>query len=113
MSAETPPPEPPEAASPEAQDARGLFDRLRDMLGLGSASVREDIEDALSSQSPTGDFTAHERTLLRNVLQLHDVRVKDVMIPRADVVALRVEFDRGRSAGNLPHRRTLPPAGLP
>jgi CBS domain containing-hemolysin-like protein len=91
MTAEAPPPETrrdPEAAN---ADARGLFERLRDFLGLGSASVRDDIEDALASPAPSGDFTPHERTLLRNVLQLHDVRVKDVMIPRADVVSLRIE----------------------
>jgi len=78
-------------------EARGLFDRLRDLLGIGAPSVRDDIEDALAGSAPSGDFTPHERTLLRNVLQLHDVRVNDLMIPRADVVSLRIEASVGEA----------------
>jgi len=63
-----------------------LLDRLRTLLGLAPASVREDIEDAL--EEAAGDVTPHERALLKNVLSLHDLRVHDAMIPRADIVAL-------------------------
>ena len=89
---------PPAAGKDKAKDeAPGLFDRLRDMLGIGAPSVRDDIEDALAGSAPSGEFTPHERTLLRNVLQLHDVRVKDLMIPRADIVALRIEASVGEA----------------
>jgi len=64
----------------------GLIDRLRALLGLAPASVREDIEDAL--EEATGDVTPHERALLKNVLALHDLRVADAMIPRAEIVAV-------------------------
>ncbi len=63
-----------------------LLDRLRGMLGLAPASVREDIEDAL--EETAGDVTPHERALLKNVLNLHDLRVEDAMIPRADIIAI-------------------------
>ena len=63
-----------------------LLDRLRTLLGLTPASVREDIEDAL--EEAAGDVTPHERALLKNVLSLHDLRVHDAMIPRADIIAL-------------------------
>ncbi len=63
-----------------------LLDRLRTLLGLAPASVREDIEDAL--EEAAGDVTPHERALLKNVLSLHDLRVYDAMIPRADIIAL-------------------------
>jgi CBS domain containing-hemolysin-like protein len=66
-----------------------LIDRLRGLLGLSPASVREDIEDAL--EEAAGDVTPHERALLKNVLGLHDLRVEDAMIPRADIVALSIE----------------------
>ncbi|MEK8093475.1 hemolysin family protein [Methylocystis sp. IM3] len=70
-----------------SQEARGnLLDRLRGLLGLAPASVREDIEDAL--EEAAGDVTPHERALLKNVLGLHDLRVEDAMIPRADIVAI-------------------------
>ncbi len=66
-----------------------LIDRLRGLLGLSPASVREDIEDAL--EEAAGDVTPHERALLKNVLGLHDLRVEDAMIPRADIVALSID----------------------
>jgi CBS domain containing-hemolysin-like protein len=73
-----------------SHEARGnLLDRLRSLLGLSPASVREDIEDAL--EEAAGDVTPHERALLKNVLGLHDLRVEDAMIPRADIVAISSE----------------------
>ena len=54
-----------------------LLDRLRGLLGLAPASVREDIEDAL--EEATGDVSPHERALLKNVLSLHDLRVQDAL----------------------------------
>jgi CBS domain containing-hemolysin-like protein len=66
-----------------------LLDRLRGLLGLAPASVREDIEDAL--EEAAGDVTPHERALLKNVLGLHDLRVDDAMIPRADIIAVSLD----------------------
>ena len=63
-----------------------LVDRLKNILGLGPASVREDIEDALDEAA--GDVTPHERAILKNVLGLHEMTVEDAMIPRADIIAL-------------------------
>ncbi len=66
-----------------------FVDRLRGLLGLAPASVREDIEDRLEESA--GDVTPHERALLKNVLGLHDMRVDDAMIPRADIVAISLD----------------------
>jgi CBS domain containing-hemolysin-like protein len=79
----------PEGAAPESQ--AGLFNRLRAMFGLEPASVRDDIEDALDDAGPNADFTPQERAILKNVLKLHEVRVEDVMVPRADVVAVQID----------------------
>jgi CBS domain containing-hemolysin-like protein len=82
----------------------GLVERLRALLGFGHPSVREDIEDALEESA--GDVTPHERALLKNVLALHDLRVADAMVPRADIVAVSHEASLGevlkvfRSAGH-------------
>jgi CBS domain containing-hemolysin-like protein len=78
-----------ESAAPESQ--AGLFERLRTLFGLGPASVRDDIEDALDDAGPNADFTPQERAILKNVLALHEVRVEDVMVPRADVVAVQID----------------------
>jgi CBS domain containing-hemolysin-like protein len=78
-----------DAAAPESQ--AGLFERLRALFGLGPASVRDDIEDALDDAGPNADFTPQERAILKNVLALHEVRVEDVMVPRADVVAVQID----------------------
>jgi CBS domain containing-hemolysin-like protein len=85
-----PTPSGPEAATTESQ--AGLFERLRALFGIEPASVRDDIEDALEDDTgPNGDFTPQERAILKNVLALHEVRVADVMVPRADVVAVQID----------------------
>ncbi|MBI1869109.1 MAG: HlyC/CorC family transporter [Methylocystis sp.] len=71
----------------------GLIERLRALIGLEPASVREDIEEAL--EEATGDVTPQERTLLKNVLALHDLRVADAMVPRAAIVAVRQDATLG------------------
>jgi hemolysin (HlyC) family protein len=82
----------PEASRPVAprEQPAGLFERLRALFGLAPASVRDDIEDAID-ESAGAEFTPQERAILKNVLALHDVRVADVMVPRADIVALSLE----------------------
>ena len=73
----------------------GLLDRLRDLFGLGAASARDDIEEALDEPSTASDFSLQERVMLRNVLDLHDLRVGDVMVPRADIIAIGIDQQLG------------------
>jgi CBS domain containing-hemolysin-like protein len=77
------------ASLPSARETpSGLMERLRALFGMGSASVRDDIEDALEGADTAAEFTPQELAILKNVLGLHDVRVADVMVPRADIVAV-------------------------
>jgi CBS domain containing-hemolysin-like protein len=77
------------ASLPSARETpSGLIERLRALFGMGSASVRDDIEDALEGADTAAEFTPQELAILKNVLGLHDVRVADVMVPRADIVAV-------------------------
>src|ERR1700722_3844621 len=73
---------------PSRDRQANLFDRLRGLLGLGPGSVRDDIEDALEGADTNADFTPQERAILKNVLGLRDFRVADVMVPRADIIAV-------------------------
>ena len=68
----------------------GLIERLRMLFGMNGASVREDIEDALDDTSTQDAFTPQERLLLKNVLSLHELRIYDVMVPRADIIAISI-----------------------
>ena len=72
-----------------------VMERLRGLFGLGQASIRDDIEDALDETDEEGEFTVQERSMLRNVLGLHDLRVADVMVPRADIIAVNLTMTLG------------------
>ncbi|WP_267551441.1 hemolysin family protein [Rhizobium rhizogenes] len=51
--------------------------------------LREDLADALMTNG-TGDdaFSPDERAMLHNILRFREVRVEDVMVPRADIEAV-------------------------
>lgn len=68
-----------------------VLERLRGLLGLGGASIRDDIEEALDDASLADDFSPQERVMLKNVLGLHEIRVSDVMVPRADIVSVAID----------------------
>src|SRR5271165_1614581 len=94
-------PEPPRSTEHPA----GLLARVRALFGLTPASVRDDIEEAID-ESVGAEFTPQERAILKNVLALHDVKVADVMVPRADIIALTLDtplrdvLDLFRTAGH-------------
>ena len=52
------------ASDQSSHDQRGerpsLLDRLRNLFGLGSASIRDDIEDALDDESIQSDLSAQD-----------------------------------------------------
>ncbi len=79
-----------EVAGPGARPR--LIDRLRALFGLSGASIRDDIQDALEDTTSQTDFSAQERTMMKNVLALHEVRVVDVMVPRADIFAVALSM---------------------
>jgi CBS domain containing-hemolysin-like protein len=68
-----------------------LMDRLRALFGLGGASVRDEIREALSDPATNADFSPQECSILKNVLALRELRVEDVMVPRADIVAVPID----------------------
>jgi len=54
------------------------------------AQVRDSIQEliATESDSDTGAIPAGERELISNILKVHGLTVEDVMVPRADIVAV-------------------------
>jgi CBS domain containing-hemolysin-like protein len=70
---------------------------LRGLMALRTPSLRDDLEVALESEQngETTDFTLSERAILKNVLELGEKRVEDVMVPRADIEAIAAEDTLG------------------
>ena len=67
------------------------LDRLKAALGLKApASIREDLAEALADDEVASAFTPEERAMLTNILRLREVRVDDVMVPRADIYAVDI-----------------------
>jgi len=60
---------------------------LREQLEEAIAEHEEETEDQEAADN-SGDLTAVERTMLRNLLHFSEHRVDDVMVPRSDIVAL-------------------------
>ena len=73
------------------------FDRLRAAVGLkGAATLRQDLAAALAApQDDAAGFTPEERAMLGNILRLRDMRVDDVMVPRADIEAVEIDATLG------------------
>src|SRR5690606_36106011 len=80
-----------------SQERPSLLNRLAGMFRHRNGSnLRDDLTDALA-ESATGEesFSAGERAMLNNILRLREVRVEDVMIPRADVEAIEIATTLG------------------
>jgi magnesium and cobalt transporter len=76
-----------------------LLDRLRHMLGRQPEhslreSIAELVQEAADEQLVAGEqpeLDRQERALIANVLRLRETTADDVMVQRADIVAMRVD----------------------
>ena len=84
---------PAEAAGPQPDVVGRLKTAFFHALGLrGNGSARAEIEGAIAADEAAGaTLSADERTMLRAILNLRDMRVEDVMVPRADIEAIDIE----------------------
>ncbi|MET0722256.1 MAG: hemolysin family protein [Tardiphaga sp.] len=73
---------------------------IRSLFGWKPGSVRDDLQVVLDASQPdeTG-FSTIERTMLRNILGLHERRIADVMVHRADIVAVKQDVSLGELMG--------------
>jgi magnesium and cobalt transporter len=90
------------SASDES-NRNGLFWRLQGLLRKREAeSVRDRVEELIESREhihregedapPDTGLDPHERALLRNVLTLRGKTAYDVMVPRADIMAMPIDL---------------------
>ena len=69
---------------------------IRTLFGWKPGSVRDDLQVVLDASMPDEvGFSAIERTMLRNILGLHERRIADVMIHRADIIAVKRDIPLG------------------
>jgi magnesium and cobalt transporter len=75
--------------------------RLRSMLGRPTpeptlresiAELMQEAADAPEAQAAPSELDRHERLLIQNILRLRETTADDVMIPRADIVAMRADL---------------------
>jgi len=82
---------------PARESGDGVLARaVRALFGWKAGSIRQDLEVVLENGTPadTG-FSPQERTMLKNILGLRERRVEDVMVPRADIVAVQQDIPLG------------------
>ncbi len=73
-----------------------IFERLAARFRpRNGSSLREDLADALSEQATGTVFSVGERAMLNNILRLRELRVEDVMVPRADIEAVELSTALG------------------
>ena len=77
-----------------------LLGRLRGLLGHRTteptlresiAELMQEAEAAPEEAAPSSELDRHERLLIANVLRLRETTAYDVMVPRADIVAIAVD----------------------
>lgn len=82
---------------PAEQSGDNWFMRaLRALFGWKPSSVRADLKDILDVMSPgESGFSPEESRMLKNILVLRERRVGDVMVPRADIIAVQQDIKLG------------------
>ena len=79
----------PGAAEPAPSSSHSWLAALRARLGLpGAPTLRAMLEDALKGAGDGRAFSAEEREMLLRILRFGALRVVDVMVPRADIIAV-------------------------
>ena len=85
----------PGAEDPQPRHERSWWQSLKENLPWSSGAeptMREALAELIEESGEAGaPMDAHERLLLGNILHLRDVTAADVMMPRADIVAVALE----------------------
>lgn len=89
----------------------GLFAWLKKLMpAKNDNTLREAIEELIEEDDKKSDSAGaiHERKLISNILELRDLPVIDVMVPRADIVAMDIDSskeDLFKLLAQKPHSR--------
>lgn len=68
---------------------------LRALFGWKPGSARANLRDSLEAGPDDTGFTPDESRMLKNILGLRERRMQDVMVPRADIIAVQQDISLG------------------
>ncbi|HEY1365063.1 MAG TPA: hemolysin family protein [Xanthobacteraceae bacterium] len=68
---------------------------MRALFGWKPRTIRADLKDVLDTPAGETGFSPTERRMLRNILALRERRIVDVMVPRADIIAVPRDISLG------------------
>ncbi len=69
---------------------------FRALFGWKPSTIRADLKDVLDAMTPgESGFSPEESRMLKNILGLRERRVGDVMVPRADIIAVQQDIQIG------------------
>src|SRR4030088_2032843 len=68
---------------------------LRTFFEWKVSSIRATLSDVLKAGAGEAGFSPKESVMLQNILGLRERRVVDVMVPRADIIAVKQEIALG------------------
>lgn len=82
---------------PLARNHHSFWSRaLRLLRPSQGEQLREDLADALMTDTNVSSaFSPEERAMLHNILRFREVRVEDIMVPRADIEAVDMAMTIG------------------
>ncbi len=83
------------ASDDEAPRPESLLDRLKALVGIRTGSLRSDLAEVLAEDTMKAEFSPAERAMLQNILTLEKQRIGDLMVPRADIVAVQQSIELG------------------
>ena len=76
--------------SPENQDSRSWFNRLASVIS-GEAENKPELIDELRDAKERGLFNQETLAILEGALAVSDMQVREVMIPRTQMIAIRAD----------------------
>jgi len=75
--------------SESGESPQSWFTGLKAKLGLpGTPTLRETLDNALKTAGEADEFSPEEREMLLRILRFGTLSVEDVMVPRADIIAV-------------------------
>jgi CBS domain containing-hemolysin-like protein len=86
----------PQANVATSTDGEGWFARvMRVLFWWRPETFRADLRSVLEGRTGDVGLSPRETTMLRNILSLRERRAVDVMVPRADIIAVQKELSLG------------------